>query len=220
MRIILIGASALAEATAEILLKRGHEVVVIERDKDRIDALAERLDCGFVHGDGTRPAILGEVSPESSDFLFCLTNHDQDNILASLVGRSLGFARVVTKIEDPEFDHICLELGLTDTIIPDQATARTLADMVAGQSMMELSTMIRGEVRFFSFVARADDAGPIAELDLPQPSKAICIYRDDDFVLPGEDTKLVAGDEVVLITHSKNLAKLAERWGEKGGARS
>jgi len=216
MRIVLIGASPLAVAAAGMLVKRGHDVIVIERDKDKIESLSESIDCGFVHGDGTKPAILREVNPGEADFLFCLTENDQDNILASLVGRSIGFKRVVTQIEDPEFEHICLELGLNDTIIPDSAIARALVDMVAGRALPELSTIVHGEARFYSFIAREEDALPVAQLSLPERARVVCVYRGDDFILPGPDTALERGDEVVLITHSKHIGELQERWAPPG----
>ncbi len=50
--------------TAEYLIERGNEVVIIERDKKRIDELSEELDCSFLHGDGSKPAILREVNPQ------------------------------------------------------------------------------------------------------------------------------------------------------------
>ncbi len=212
MRIVIVGASTLAVSTATILLRRGHEVVIVERDKARIDALAETLDCGFVQGDGSKPAILREAGPSGADALLCLTNNDQANILSALVGRSLGFPRVIPKIEDPEFEHICVELGLTDTIIPVQAIARTLADTLAGLDILELATFIRGEVRFFPFVAREEDAGPVENLDLPSDTSVICLYRGDDFIIPKARTKIAKGDEGVVITHSRNLPALRERW--------
>ena len=73
--------------TARTLVKRGHEIVIIERDKGHIDALSEELDCGYIHGDGSKPAILREADPAQTDFLFCLTDNDQSNILASLAWR-------------------------------------------------------------------------------------------------------------------------------------
>jgi trk system potassium uptake protein TrkA len=220
VRVVLIGATILSVSTAAILLKRGHAVVIIDSDKARIDQLSEELDCAFVHGDGSNPAILREAGPERSDFLFCLTGHDETNILAALVGQSLGFPNVVPKIENAQLAPICRELGLTDTIIPDQGTARTLADMVAGQSISDLSTMIKNELRFFSFIAGEEDAGPIPELGLPARTRVVCVYRGDDFELPHDDTRVAPKDEVLLVTHQKNLAKLQERWSRKrsGGA--
>jgi len=212
MRAVFIGAGSLAVTTAHLLLKRNHEVVVIEQEKSRIDSLAENMDCGFLHGDGSKPAILREANPEHTDILFCLTGNDQTNILASLDGRSLGFKRSVTKIEDQEFEHICIELGLEGTIIPARTIGRFLADMSEGQDPLELSTMIRDEARVFSFVAHKNDEGPIADINLPDMSRIVCLYREERFILPEDSTKLKANDEVVIISHRDKLPVLQERW--------
>lgn len=212
MRIVLVGASSTAVAVAKLLLARNHEVVIVERQKDVIDSLAQTLDCGFLNGDGSRPAILKEAAPGSTDVLICLTDHDQDNILASLVGHSLGFPRIVTKIEEPEYQHICAELGLADTIIPDMNTARTLADLVSGEEATDLSSAIRGEARFFSFVAKKEDECEIAALDLPKDASVVLLYRRDEPVFPQPKTGIRAGDEVVVLTHSRNLKSLEEHW--------
>lgn len=218
MRAVFIGAGATTVAAVKMLTGRGHEVVIVEVDKERIDALAPELDCGFLHGDGSKPAILREADPERTDVLYCLTNHDQANILASLVGRSLGFRRVVTKVEDSELVHICIELGLEDAIIPSHTIARYLAGMFEGHDPLELSANIRGEARIFSFVVQEADAGPAGKLDLPAKSRIVCLYRKDRWLLPEDDTVLESGDEVVIITAAKNIEALSERW--SGAARS
>lgn len=212
MRAVFVGGGSLSVKTANLLLGRGHEVVIVEGDKERIDALSQEIDCGFLHGDGSKPAILREADPAQTDVLYCLTGNDQANIIASLVGRSLGFGRVITKIEDPEFEHICIELGLENPIIPARTIGRYLADMFEGKDPLELSTMIRDEARAFSFVARKEDESRIDELQLPENSRVICIYRDDKFLLADDDTVLQTGDEVVIIAHRDSLMALTERW--------
>ncbi len=212
MRAVFVGASSLSVMTARILVERGHEVVIIDQDKDTIEALGKELDCGWLQGDGSKPAILREANPEHTDFLYCLTGNDQTNIIASLIGRSLGFGRVVTKIDDPEFEHICIELGLEHTIIPARTIGRHLAEMFEGMDPFEISAMIKAEARVFSFVAREEDAVAVKDLDLPDGSRLICVYRSNKFLLPKDDVALKAGDEVVLITHSKNLPALQKRW--------
>jgi trk system potassium uptake protein TrkA len=212
MRAVFLGGGSLAVNTARALLKRGHEVVLIELDKQVIDMLSEELDCGFIHGDGSRPAILREADPQHSAVLYCLSNHDQTNIITSLVGRSLGFNRVVTKIEDPELEHICIELGLEDTIIPSRSIGIHLAELFEGRDPMEFSTMLRDDARVFSLVAHADDAGRMDALKLPERTRIVCLYRNGEFVVPDKDTHLRADDEVVLITHRDNLETLNERF--------
>jgi trk system potassium uptake protein TrkA len=213
MKAVFVGTTPLSVMTSRILLERGHEVVIIERDKERIEDLNEDLACGFLHGDGTRPVILKEASPADTDVLYCLTNEEQTNIIASLVGKSLGYPRVITQINDPQFEHICIELGLEDTIVPDRTIGGYLADIFEGQDPVILSTMIRDEARTFSFVVREEDAGPIIDLDLPKESRVVCLYRDNKFILPEEGMVLKAGDEVVIITHRQHLAELTNHWG-------
>lgn len=212
MRIALLGAGTLAVDTARMLLDRGHDVVLVDQDRERLERLSDELDAGFIHGDGSRPGILKELDPGDTDVLFCLTTDDQDNILAALVGRSLGFDRVVPQIHDPEYEHLCNELGLSETIIPDHTIARTLADSVEGRDIMGLSTMIRGDIHFYSFAVTKEEEGPAAHLHLPEKTRPICVYRDDDYFLPDQQTTLREDDEVVLITHTEALDQLKQRW--------
>jgi trk system potassium uptake protein TrkA len=176
------------------------------------------MDCSFLHGDGGRPEILREADPKATDILFCLTYDDQVNIIASLVGRSLGFQRVITSIEDPEYEPICHELGLEDTIIPVRTISRFLGDMLSGIDYLELRTVVKGDARLFSFVAGKDDAGKISKLDLPNGARVAWFYRSERFHLADEDTTLKAEDEVVTATHSDNLQTLQERWNPNGAA--
>ncbi len=209
MKAVLLGASHLALATARLLSQHGHQVVIIERERDRIDELAEQLDCGFLHGDGTRPAVLAEAGPGDTDLLFCLTGNDQANIIASLVGRSLGFSRVITKIEDQEFEHICAELSLHDVIVPDRAMAQHLGDIAEGRDQPELIGLIRGNLRLRSLVVDKTHSGNLNEvLPLPRQSRVVCLYRSDQVLFPAPDGALVAGDELLIACHSSQLDKI------------
>lgn len=212
MRVVIVGASPLGIASAKTLVARGIDVVIVDRDKQKIESLTDNLDCGFVHGDGTKPAVLKETGPGKDTVLFCLTDVDQDNILAALVGRSLGFWRVFPKLDDAEFEHMCLELGLLDTMIPDRAVATTMADLVQERDVVEWSAMVKGDVRFFRFVLPEDAAGPIGDLRLPNDTKPICVYRGEQPLLDLADLELAAGDEIVVITKAQRLDDLRATW--------
>lgn len=215
MRIVFIGSGALSVATVKHLIDQKHEVIIIEQDKERAGELTDSLDCGVLHGDGSKPAILKEADPEHTDVLFCLTENDQTNIIAGLVGRSLGFGRVVTKIEDEEFEHICSELGLEDVIIPTRTISRYLSDMVMGRDILELSSIIKGDARLFTFVARDDDAGEVRSLDIPGDARIISFYRGKEFFPADPGSRLKKGDEVVVLARSEHLETLKERWAPK-----
>ena len=208
MKAVFVGASPAAIMTALSLLKRNHDVIIIERDKEKIETLSKELDCGFLHGDGSKPSLLRETNPEKTDVLYCLSSHDQTNIIASLVGRSLGFNKVVTKIEDPAYEHVCIELGLEGTIIPSRTIGRHLADMFEGRDPFEFSTMLRYDASIFSFVAQEKHVGAIYDLGLPKASRIMCIYRQQQLIIPEDNERIELDDEVIVITHQKNLEAL------------
>ena len=217
MRIAFVGAGEVTVRTAELLIERGHEVIIIENNAERIEDLSDILDCSFLNGDGSKPAILREVGPDQTDVLFCLSDSDQANLISSLVGRSLGFKRVIPSLQDPEFEGICRELDLKDAIVPSRTISRYLADMVEGVDILELSTVIKGEARFFTFTVDKEKGRRVAELDLPANARVVCYYRDGRFSLAEEETKLRKGDEVVILTHSECIPDLKEQWSPKEG---
>lgn len=217
MRVVFIGAGELTVETASLLISRGHEVVIIEEDKERIDALSSTLDCSFLHGDGSRPNILQEAGPEHADYLFCLSENDKYNIIAALVGRSLGYGHVVVQIHDVDYLNICRELGLEHTVTPSKTISRYLADTVAGVDILELSSLIKYEARFITVKISADNTGKVSSFDLPYEARIIGIYRDKQFLTPNPETHLQENDEALILTHSKNLPELTERFSLQNG---
>ncbi|MGD2074943.1 MAG: TrkA family potassium uptake protein [Gammaproteobacteria bacterium] len=214
MRAIFVGASSVTVMTARQLLKAGHDVVIIEEDEKRIEALEEELDCGFVHGDGSRPAVLEELSPGGNDVLFCLSGDDQDNIIASLVGQTMSFSRIITRIEDPDYQGICNKLGLDDVIVPDRDVAERLADMVEGHDVAQLSAAVEGGIRFFHFIASAHNAGKLGDLDLPGESRVIVVTRDGQSSIVGEDAEIREGDKLLVVTHKRYMHELKDKFTE------
>jgi trk system potassium uptake protein len=215
MRIVFVGAGEISVKTAELLIGRGHEVIIIEKNSEIIEGLSDMLDCSFLHGDGSKPAILREVSPDQTDVLFCLSDSDQANLISSLVGRSLGFKRVIPNLHDPEFEVICRELDLKDAILPSRTISRYLADMVEGVDILEISTVIKGEARFFTFTVNKEEGTRIKDLNLPDNARVVCYYREGRFSLADEETKLRKNDEMVILTHSESIPELTERWNSK-----
>ncbi|MEO1779726.1 MAG: NAD-binding protein, partial [Pseudomonadota bacterium] len=126
MRVIILGASRFGAAIAERLIEADHEVVLIDKDRDRLQKLAETVDCGMVEGDGTLPSVLRDVFRDEDDAFIAVTNASDDNILASVVARSVGFGRVIPQITSMELMDVCEELDLTEAINPHATVAESI----------------------------------------------------------------------------------------------
>lgn len=214
MRAVILSASTVSVMTARRLLEDGHEVVIIERDEKRVDAISQELDCGFLVGDGSRPAMLAEVGPESTDILFAVSENDQDNIITSLVARSLGIERVVTGIKDPDYEGVCRELGLEDTIIPDRELAEALSEMAAGIDRAPLAGALKRGLRFYTVVVKKQHEGPISHLELPGRHRLVALTRDGASTFAEADTEVRAEDRILLVVHEEDLTTLKEQFEE------
>lgn len=212
MRVAFVGASPEAVLAAAELAERGHEVIVIDENQDKIDSVSEQLDCGLVTGDGSRPTVLEEIGPGQTDVLFCVSDRDEVNILAALVGRSLGFERVVPKVEDPELEAVCNELGLDDVMVPDRHVARRLVDLVEDRDSPELTTVVESGLRFLT-VQVPDGVTDVAGLELPSSGVlAIARNRDGASAIVDAETRLESKDELVLIVEEQHLDALREQF--------
>lgn len=212
MRIAIIGANSVSVMAVKELQKSGHDVILIDKDEERLKELGEELDCGLMHGDGSRPSVLEDLSPENTDILICNTPDDQDNIIASLVARSLEFDRVVTKIEDPEFEQVCSELGLQDVICPDLEVAKNLSDVIAGRGT-NISRMLKAGLRVLSLTADEDAAGPLEALDLPNDTRVIAVVRDEEpTIVTGGEFEIERDDLVLVLAREDDIDALQERF--------
>jgi trk system potassium uptake protein TrkA len=91
---------------------------------------------------------------------------------------------------------------------------RYLADMAEGQNIIEISDILRGEARIFSFRVGPEQAVPISELSLPTAARAICVYRNgQEFLFAEPGTRLKPDDEVVVLARANALKALRERFG-------
>lgn len=206
MRIVIVGASRIAEAMARQLIERGHQVTFIERSKPRIDALVETLDCGFLLGDGSGPDLLREADPEHTDVLFCLTGHDQMNIIASLVARSLGYPRVACLVEEADYEPLCRELGLEEILNPLRSLSRLLVSVAEHKGARSADEAIKHDAALY--VRRIDTELPARDLALPDDARVIGFYRDDRLEYTDPDTVWQAGDEILILARGTSPAEI------------
>lgn len=199
MRIVIVGASRFGTATAEELIDSGHEVVLVDPDRARLEELQDELDCGFLHGDGSLPSIQREAYGDHADALVLLTNEDDVNILAAMVGRSIGFERVVPQIVRPELLAVCEELGLENLITPHATVARSIVRVLESHDDATLSLRLHKGAHLAQFTVPARlDGCTIAELDLPDRARAIALTRGEEEELVSQETRLAEGDNLVV----------------------
>lgn len=218
MHITILGASRFGVATVRTLIDEGHEVVLIDLDRERIDSLADTLDCAMICGDGTLPSTLRDAYGDGSDALVALTNEDDVNILASVVGRSIGYERVIPQIVRPELLSVVEQLDLDDAITPHESLARSIVSGLTQHSEVETDLAFHRDIRIVSYKVPASlDGKTLAELDLGDDIRPVARSNEDSEDFADPDVSLHTGERLLFVVRNQAGEKLAAVFDESQG---
>lgn len=214
MRVVILGASRFGAAIAEKLIEENHEVVLIDRDRDRLEKLAERLDCGMIEGDGTMPSVLQDTFRDEKDAFVAVTNASEDNILAALVARSVGFGRVIPQIVSSQLVNVCRQLELHDVINPHATVAESIADALEDKVALD-SEALRNELCLKRLAVPKRLAGKtFGALDLPKNVVGVALIKDEHEKLLADEQELSEGDYLLLAAEREQVEALTDMFAE------
>ena len=219
--IMIVGASRIAYYLAKSACEAGAEVMLIEKNQERCERLAEYLpDVTALHGDGTDMETLESEGLGSVDAFIALTDHDEDNILTSLYAKNRHVNKVIAKVNHINYMHLLGDLGLDSVILPRSIMADQIIRVVRGLQNAHLSDHIEilhrvldGRVEAAQFSVSADWPGiglPLRSLSVRPGILIAIILRGRKVILPGGDDSLHAEDGVIVVALSKTLKTLED----------
>lgn len=113
MYIIIAGCGRIGSNLAKDLLDDGHDLVIVDRDKQRLDLLGTGLNATRILGIEYDLDILREAGIENADVFLALTQNDSINITACQVAKDIfNVNTVVAKVADVSKEHIYKSLNI------------------------------------------------------------------------------------------------------------
>ncbi|MCL6582407.1 MAG: NAD-binding protein [bacterium] len=208
MYIILVGGGKVGYHLAKSLAADNHTVVVIEKDEDRCQYIAERLNVLVINGNGCEKRYLREAGIERADVLAAVTGSDEDNLIACQVAqRSFAIRRTVARVNDPLNESSFSQLGIDVPVNSTSIIAKIIAEETTLEDILPLFTFKKGKLA----IVRVDlpPTSPVTnkklrDIKLPKDCVLVSILRGEDLLIPSGDTLLMEGDEVVALTTIEN----------------
>lgn len=122
MNILIIGCGMVGSALAETLDNKGHDVSVIDRNKDRFETLPSSFAGFTTTGVAIDCDVLRRAGIESCDALFAVTDEDDMNIMvAQLANQTFNVPRIFARITDIRKGEVFEKLGI-NIICPTKLT--------------------------------------------------------------------------------------------------
>ena len=212
---MMIGGGTLSYYLADLLLKSGIAVIIIEKDLQRCEELSVLLPKAIIiNGDATEETLLLEEGIKTTDAFVSLTELDEENIMLSLYANKVTDAKIVTKVDHSIFDGIIKDLDIGSVITLDEITTNQIISFVrsiqntVGNNVEKLYKIVNNKVEALEFKVSEHAKCikiPLVNLKLKEKILIGCINRGGKIVIPTGKDMILSGDTIVVITTEKGF---------------
>ena len=202
-RVVIVGSGRTGLRTARLLDDRGHDVVIVERNPDRVRAVADEYIAQLIEGDATDPDVLRQADLQSADVLAAMTDTMGTNFTVCTLAEEIapGIHTVMRSIHETN-DHY--DSHADAVITPEQAGARMTVNAIEDDVTALAESTAELELLEISVASDAPVAGrPLETVALPAGSLVVAdsgeqsIASGETTLRPGE-TYLIAVKPAVV----------------------
>ena len=212
MYIIIVGCGRVGSELAKLLSHEGHNVVIIDKNRDSFNRLGGAFNGVMLAGNGFDLELLKQAGIEKADAFCAVTNGDNTNLLCAQVAKKIfKIPKVFTRVYDPQRAHIYTALGL---------------DIISGTILF--ASMLRDKIiesRFSSYLIESKDLGVIEievkdklvgmhirDINMPGEFLVVAIRRLDGVIIPEPHTLLKSKDTLMAVVKVASLDKVREHF--------
>ena len=203
MYVIIVGGGEIGYHLAKLLLEAGHEILILEKDGARCEAIEEELGKVVMRGDGCEAAVLEEAGAERADILVAVTGDDEDNLVACQVAKHrFGVRRTIARIKNPKNETIFKILGIDFTVSSTNIILSHIEQELPAPPPLIPLLKLSGDIEILA--VKIPENSPIEgrklkDIKLPPDSLICLLVKGDKPYLPDGDIRLDRGDEVVIV---------------------
>jgi len=204
MYAIVAGGGKVGANVARSLLRLGHEVTLIEQERDRFERLEDEFEHQVQRGDATELHVLERAGMgRPPDIVLALTGDDEDNlVIAQLAKEKYGVQQVIARVNDPRNQAHFDLLGISPTVCATSSIMALVEHEVPEHEIIHLLELRKENLEIVEVQIDRDSpsAGKRVEaLELPDGARLISVMRDGRAEIAVGATQLEAGDQVLAI---------------------
>ncbi|MDD7739183.1 MAG: Trk system potassium transporter TrkA [Fusicatenibacter sp.] len=217
---MIVGGGDITYYLAKSLESTGVDVKIIEKNRNRAEALSELLPkATIIYGDGSDRELLREECIQDMDSFVACTDMDEENIILSLYAKNMVSSKVVTKINHLEFNDVIHSLNLDSLIYPKHITAEYILQYVRamknsiGSNVETLYKLMDDRVEALEFQIHQNCrlVGIRLQDMKTRPNLLVAaISRQGKVIIPGGQDCFEVGDSVIVVTTVNGLQDIHE----------
>jgi trk system potassium uptake protein TrkA len=213
---VVIGLGRFGTAVATELSAQGQEVLALDMVEEKVQQVAEILTHAVV-ADARDPAVLKALGIRNYDCAVVAIGGDVgSSALITLNLKELGMKKVVCKAKSHVHRKLLEKIGADRVVFPENEMGIKLAQSLASSNILNFIELSDDYSIVELPVPRSWAGKTLRELNIRTARKVNVIAirkagREDELdAAPGGDSLLAAGDVLVALGRSEDVAKLDE----------
>jgi len=218
---LVVGAGKVGWNLTRELIEKGHEVTLIEADRERYLTVEQELEHRVLYGDASELWVLERAGIGRASMVIAVTGDDEDNLLICQVAKDkYEVDRVIARVNNPRNRQHFELLGVKPYVSATDLILRLIEREVPRYGLVHLLDLADAKIEIIDLLI-GDDAPVVGkrvdELDLPTGSLLISVLREGTGFVPTADTVLEGGDELLAVLDPRVEEALTEYLGVDGG---
>lgn len=213
MYIVIAGGGMVGSYLAQVLLRSGHEVAVIEDNLKASDYLSVMLEGNYlvIHGDGCDSRFQEDAGIRGADVFVATTGKDDNNLVACEIAlRVFHVPRVVARVNNPKNLRIFQEVGIecvsSTTLIANLIEEEALLGSVSVASSLTHGNVALSEVVVPRMHHHSNDVGiDIDSIPMPDKSLIVAVATKEDVQVASDNITLYPGDKAIVVADNDVL---------------
>ncbi len=203
MYVIIAGAGKVGWNLTSELIRKGHEVTLLEADRNWYLSVEQELEHQVQYGDATELWVLERAGIQRADVVIAVTGDDEDNLLICQVAKEkYGCERIIARINNPRNREWFDLLGVAPVVSATQLILQLIEHEVPDYGLLHLLDLRDEQLEIIEIEIgpRSPAVGrTVGELNMPEGSLVISLLRDGKGFVPKADTEIRSGDEALLV---------------------
>lgn len=220
MRVIIVGAGEVGYQIAKFLTLEGIDVVVIDKDPEKLKRISEELDVATIESEGGDPTALKEAEADKADMMLAVTNSDETNMIACLLAKAMfKVPRKIARIRNPDyfFNKELLgknNLDIDPAINPELEVAKAITRLLEIPFATEVEDFENGLIKVIGFKVPENISivgKPLKDLKSIINKRFLIgiVERGEKIFIPSGDDIIKPGDIIYIPMRKLDIADTA-----------
>ncbi len=221
MDVIIMGLGAVGKVLTEELSEKGLNVVVVDKDENKVEDAVASYDVKGVVGNGVSQEVLEEAGISRTEVFIAATSQDELNILSGIIAGKLGADTTIARVSEPEYFSMFSNadsLGVSLMVNPHHEAAMEISRILRFPSAIKVDQFSEGKTELVEF--KVDDDSALVGLMLKDlngkfTSKVLvcAATRNGKAIIPTGDFIIKPQDHLFLTATKKHITSFFKELG-------